>query len=179
MKTKVLIFLTCLTGAALCIAQTIQVRLPRQNFYAGTSSYTDTTNSLCPVVPLSGYYYPSNFIGVTRWSFDSDIITSTNPIINLKFLTTNISTVITGVYRLTLYTNDANAPYYDSTEVTLPNTTISANTNVMQVRITNSIPVNSVINRSNIIHGSVYFKNSTVNTNWYSSWLIGGSIQFQ
>lgn len=191
---KNLILIACSLITVSCLANdsnlVVNVNLPHQDFLANSASYSDTTNAIGiggNTNGIEGYiYYPSLIqagVTVTRWQFPNSIITSTNPIIECRVLTTNAGQIPAGFYRLTIYTNNGTVPYYDSniTPILWQNligVTPSNPTNIETIKITNNLPTTFLTQKSNITYGSVSFRmfnGSATNT----IWMLGGKIIFE
>lgn len=170
----------------------VNVLLPRQNFYAGGASYSDTTN-VQALTNIDGYFYPSNFVvnggQITRWQFNPSIIRGTNYVVGIQVLTTNITfnSGFAATYRVSIYTNNGNLPYYTS-DVFPPSIWANLiggnpanNTNVAIWKVTNNLPANALLQRSNFTYGTVAYRifHGGGSANVGSEWLVGGYIEFR
>lgn len=156
----------------------VKVLLPRYDFLPGSAAYSQTTN-LPSLTNLDGYMYPSNFTGITRYEWPPQIITSSNAVVSWNVATTNSNTIVGGFYRLTVYTNNASAPYYDTGEIVWLGV-VGPNINSIQTkRITNNFPTDIVAQRTNITQCVFSWRIGPVEGNQFTQWLTGGFIQFQ
>lgn len=157
--------------------------------------YTDTTNTVA-INGFSGYIYPSNFNGTTKWSFPTRIMITTNALISFNILSTNASTVLGGTYKLQLYSTNLVAPFYDSGDILWTGPFPLNNTNMYRLNLTNHIALTntyfttnglvistnlvSPTDYTNLVVGTVSIKIGPLDAAfaWYTSWLIDGEIKF-
>lgn len=167
----------------------INVLLPRQNFFAGGASYSDTTN-VQALTNIDGYFYGSNMVtsggSITRWQFNPNIVIGTNYVIGLQVLTTNItlSQNLSATYSMKLYTNNGNIPYYtsdisSSTWANLLGYAPTSNTNIAIVRVTNNLPANALLQKTNFTYGTVSYRVGPDASSTISKWIVGGYIEFR
>lgn len=176
-------------------------RIPIYSGYdllSGQASGSVTTNVSTLVPYLNGYWYQSNYTGVTYWQIPAQQLYrsgASNFVISFNILATNTAfdgflNLLAAYARLRIYTNipllnpyvagtptNIVAAYYDSGDKTILGT-FSPGTNIHYYVLTNSIATNILAN-TNIAFGIISFDHQYVAGSRGSMWLLNGRLNLK